>query len=329
MIARDYVINHYGAPPRWRWVMFMKIAQPFPETEGETLPEQFRIHNKYVGADVIKIHTMCGDYSDIYTEQYINLYDAGKKWENENPDTFLESVNDCDNPRFRDHYFKVVIDEEYEDLFSPDYMEELESGTLQSELDNCESVDDMRLFLTLFIDRLYKDPEDAIEAIQEWIGDYESGCYDDYSELVQVMLKFLDKAEMLTIDLTGADASQWYVTNRDDDRFYIGDEYMDKNHVHHTIKALGYDSVSDSVDRLSERIYHIPCDSMSEIERDMMLPPSKYWTDVMGNSYESYDETTAGLLVAQHRIDRINALASCDCCCCNPDMSEGDTSDGV
>lgn len=103
----DYIEKHYGKVPRLRGIRFMKTEELVedPDNAEETL------FNKYVGKDVIYIHTRCGGSKADKDSNYI--YFEADKWEEKNKETFLENFTDIIDPTYQDHYFKAVIDKEY------------------------------------------------------------------------------------------------------------------------------------------------------------------------------------------------------------------------
>lgn len=108
MISEDkdvmsYINKHYSGIPRLRGVRFMKLETPYP---GE-YTYQDELFNSYCGKDVIYIHTRCGGGNYEYFE--------ADKWEDSNP-LFLKGVDDEFDCTYRDHYFKAVIDDEYNSI---------------------------------------------------------------------------------------------------------------------------------------------------------------------------------------------------------------------
>lgn len=108
----NYVNKHYGEVPRLRGIRLMKLE----EKSGE-YGSQIEMFDSHCGEDVIYIHTRCGSAywgDDDPDANYIGC--GGKDWEESNPDTFIESINDEWDGTYRDHYFKAVIDDEYKQL---------------------------------------------------------------------------------------------------------------------------------------------------------------------------------------------------------------------
>lgn len=104
-----YVSRHYGEVPRLRGIRLMRTEEQTGETE-----HQMQVFDSYCGKDVVYVHTRCGSSwlgDDDPNSNYI--YCGGLEWEESNPDTFIESLNDEFDGTYRDHYFKAVIDDEY------------------------------------------------------------------------------------------------------------------------------------------------------------------------------------------------------------------------
>ena len=128
---RDYINKHYGDVPRMRGVRFMKIEERVSdkpnmdvtdlfEIESENFAdytEAIKMFNKYVGQDVIYIHTRCGDCHLGYDNENSNYVSCGaKEWEEEHKDLFLEHITDPFDSTYCTHYFKAVIDDDYKDI---------------------------------------------------------------------------------------------------------------------------------------------------------------------------------------------------------------------
>lgn len=107
-----YVSKHYGDVPRLRGIRLMKLEEPTGRPE-----RCMQVFDGHCGQDVIYIHTRCGSAwwgDDDPEANYISC--GGREWEEANSETFIESLNDEFDGTYRDHYFKAVIDEEYEML---------------------------------------------------------------------------------------------------------------------------------------------------------------------------------------------------------------------
>lgn len=118
LIGRDekvmkYINENYGNIPRFRGVRFMKIecANENPEDDG------IKMYNKYCGKDVIYIHTRCGDCEKGFDSKDSNYaYYGADKWEESHKDLFLEHCSDDYDDTYCDHYFKAVLNDEYESI---------------------------------------------------------------------------------------------------------------------------------------------------------------------------------------------------------------------
>lgn len=104
-----YVVRHYGEVPRLRGIRLMRLEEPSGEPG-----DQMHVFDGYCGQDVVYVHTRCGSAwwgDDDPDANYISC--GGRDWEESNPDTFIESLNDEFDGTYRDHYFKAVVDDEY------------------------------------------------------------------------------------------------------------------------------------------------------------------------------------------------------------------------
>jgi len=103
-------------PPRLGGIRLMSTEEPVE------YPESLRAKtfNKYVGKDVIYIHTRCGArFGDDNSDS--NYVTCGlKDWEEENKDLVLDSINDDVDCTYRDTYIMVSEDkrELYEKLLA-------------------------------------------------------------------------------------------------------------------------------------------------------------------------------------------------------------------
>lgn len=110
--VNEYVKRHYGEVPRLRGISLMRYDFP-QRCEGDGV--QARMFARYCGEDVVYIHTRCGAYGR--DDDYCNYrYFGADKWEESNADTFLESCDDEFDGTYRDHYFKAVPGDDYDEL---------------------------------------------------------------------------------------------------------------------------------------------------------------------------------------------------------------------
>lgn len=65
----NYIKKNYGEVPRIRGVRFMKVEQAI---DCGNFHSQYNMFNKYVGKDVIYIHTRCGGYEGDEWSNYIS-----------------------------------------------------------------------------------------------------------------------------------------------------------------------------------------------------------------------------------------------------------------
>ena len=132
-LVDKYIRENYGDIPRPRGIRFMKIEQKLEENEKPNMDvldmfgneeeydvdytETSNTFNKYVGKDVIYIHTRCGDCDLGYDNENSNyVYCGAKEWEEEHKDLFLEHITDPFDSTYCTHYFKAVINEDYEKI---------------------------------------------------------------------------------------------------------------------------------------------------------------------------------------------------------------------
>ena len=109
----DYINKHYGDIPRPRGVRFMCVESPIDNAESS----QCFMYNKYIGQHVIYIHTRCGNCGNGYEGKYSNYVSCGgKDWEEKHKDLFLDHCTDEFDSTYCDHYFKAVVDDEYNKL---------------------------------------------------------------------------------------------------------------------------------------------------------------------------------------------------------------------
>lgn len=108
-----YIKENYGEVPRNRGIRFMKVETKCDDTNWG----QGKVFNKYVGEDVIYIHTRCGDCGLGYINPMSNYISCGaKKWEKQNKNKFLEHITDSWDRTYCDHYFKAVINDDYKEI---------------------------------------------------------------------------------------------------------------------------------------------------------------------------------------------------------------------
>jgi len=110
-----YLAENYGEIPRLRGARFMKIESPVEQDEYYN--EEFEVFNKYAGQDVIYIHTRCGDCGMGYEDEGSNyVYCGAKDWEERFSSLFLEHITDTFDSTYCTHYFKAVINDDYEKI---------------------------------------------------------------------------------------------------------------------------------------------------------------------------------------------------------------------
>ena len=109
----DYINKHYGDIPRLRGVRFMYVESPIEDADSS----QKVCFNNYTGQHVIYVHTRCGDCGHGYWSKSSNyIYCGGKEWEEKHKDLFLDHHTDEFDSTYCDHYFKAVVDDEYDKL---------------------------------------------------------------------------------------------------------------------------------------------------------------------------------------------------------------------
>lgn len=109
----EYIQDHYGEVPRIRGVRFMKVEQRLDDANCD----EEDMFNRYVGQDVIYIHTRCGDCGTGYEDEDSNyIYCGGKEWEEEHSDLFLDHITEDYDRTYCDHYFKAVVDDKYNEI---------------------------------------------------------------------------------------------------------------------------------------------------------------------------------------------------------------------
>ena len=125
-----YLNKYYGDIPRFRGARLMKFEKPVTEGNkpnpdvndwlGQECTDDYsevnEMFNKYVGQDVIYIHTRCGSGGD-YDDPLNNYISCGAKdWEEKYKDLFLDHVTDAFDCTYCTHYFKAVPGEDYDAL---------------------------------------------------------------------------------------------------------------------------------------------------------------------------------------------------------------------
>lgn len=113
-LIEKYIKENYGEIPRYRGVRFMKVEQKETEEKGK----QVKLFNKYAGTDTIYIHTRCGKCGrNFFNIKYSNYkYFGADKWEKSHKKLFLKSIDDSFDSTYCDHYFRAVINEDYENI---------------------------------------------------------------------------------------------------------------------------------------------------------------------------------------------------------------------
>ena len=127
--VNNYIKKYYGDIPRIRGIRFMKLEEEetdkpnldvtdlYPTDEVTDYSDVNSIFNKYVGQDVIYIHTRCGDCGRGYDDEDSNyVYCGAKKWEEEHKDLFLEHITDPFDSTYCTHFFKAVVDDDYKKI---------------------------------------------------------------------------------------------------------------------------------------------------------------------------------------------------------------------
>lgn len=108
----DYIRHHYGAPPRERGALLMRFEEP----TDNPCDIQEELFNSFCGKDVVFIHTRCGGCGNECDEDSNYQACGGREWEERNQDTFIAHITDLFDSTYMDHYFKAVLDDEYEAL---------------------------------------------------------------------------------------------------------------------------------------------------------------------------------------------------------------------
>lgn len=125
----DYLYKYYGDIPKFRGARLMKLEEKVEDKPNIDVTDMFgvdeevdysevnKMFNKYVGQDVIYIHTRCGDCNLGYDDEDSNyVYCGAKDWEEKYKDLYLEHITDPFDPTYCTHYFKAVIDNDYKGL---------------------------------------------------------------------------------------------------------------------------------------------------------------------------------------------------------------------
>ena len=112
-VLEEYVDKHYGMPPRLRGISLMRYEEPGYAGDG---PEG-EAWDRHCGEDVVYVHTRCGSahWGDGDEDANYRAFGADK-WEEANPGTFIESVNEDFDGTYRSHYFKAVPGSDYDAL---------------------------------------------------------------------------------------------------------------------------------------------------------------------------------------------------------------------
>lgn len=124
---KDYLTKYYGDIPRFRGARLMKLEDKVEDKPNIDVTDMFGVDeevnysevnemfNKYVGQDVIYIHTRCGDCGMGYDNEDSNyVYFKAKDWEEKHKDLFLGHITDPFDKTYCTHYFKAVINDEYQ-----------------------------------------------------------------------------------------------------------------------------------------------------------------------------------------------------------------------
>lgn len=125
-LFKDYLTKYYGDIPRFRGARLMKFEEEVEDKPNIDVSDMFgvdeevdysevnKMFNKYVGQDVIYIHTRCGSCGDYDDEDNNYIYCGAKAWEEKYKDLFLEHITDPFDKTYCTHYFKAVINDEYQ-----------------------------------------------------------------------------------------------------------------------------------------------------------------------------------------------------------------------
>lgn len=106
----NYIEKNYGEIPRCRGYELMRLVEKY----GNDSDEQTSLYDSFVGQDVIYIHTRCGDCGLGYEDEGSNyVYCGAKEWEKMYKDLFIAHCTDEFDSTYCDHYFKAVINDEY------------------------------------------------------------------------------------------------------------------------------------------------------------------------------------------------------------------------
>lgn len=109
----NYIEKNYGEIPRCRGYELMRLVEKY----GNDSDEQTSLYDSFVGQDVIYIHTRCGNCGLGYEDEESNyVYCGAKEWEAKYKDLFIAHCTDEFDRTYCDHYFKAVINDEYNDL---------------------------------------------------------------------------------------------------------------------------------------------------------------------------------------------------------------------
>lgn len=126
-LVKKYIKKNYGNVPRNRGIRFMKLEEKVTDKPNVDVTDSFEANdnsvnysegiemfNKYVGKDVIYIHTRCGNCGLDYDDEESNYVSCGAKvWEQKYKKLFLEHITDPFDSTYCTHYFKAVIDDDY------------------------------------------------------------------------------------------------------------------------------------------------------------------------------------------------------------------------
>jgi len=117
--VQKYLAENYGEIPRFRGVRFMKAQEVNTEIPDEKKSAEELMFDKYCGQDVIYIHTRCGNCGRDYDDEDSNyVYCGGKEWEENLSDLFLDHITEEFDKTYCTHYFKAVINEDYNQIIN-------------------------------------------------------------------------------------------------------------------------------------------------------------------------------------------------------------------
>lgn len=111
-LVRKYIKENYGDVPQ---LVGIRLMEKEERTRG--LGTQMAMFDKYVGEQVIYFHTKCGISGLNFNDENSNYrYFKADEWEKEHEDTYLDHFADKEDSNYCDHYFKAVVNEDYNEL---------------------------------------------------------------------------------------------------------------------------------------------------------------------------------------------------------------------